>query len=181
MDSPSLPPAIERAVSALECSGRSAERLLVADLTKPSSEKRLLVVDMTNRKPRIVDTEFVAHGSGSDPSNAGRATVFSNAASSLASSLGLYKVAESYIGKHGKSYRLDGLTPGFNDNARKRDVVIHVAGYVETGGKSWGCPAVSEGAMRRIEKEGMEGAYLYIDAGKDIDCIDTSKTHRNLD
>lgn len=180
MEAPALPPVIERALSALECSGQSAERLLVADFTKPSKEKRLLVVDMKGGKPRIVGTEFVAHGSGSDPDRDGKATVFSNVANSLASSLGLYRIAERYTGKHGRSYRLDGLTSGYNDNARERAVVMHTADYVERGGRSWGCPAVSAGALERLEKEGMDGTFLYIDAGKPLACIDSGQERRNV-
>jgi hypothetical protein len=180
MDAPPMPPPVERAIAALECSGQSAQRLLIADFTRSSKEKRLLVVDMTGKRPRIVGTEYVAHGSGSDPGRTGKATIFSNAARSLASSLGLYRVAERYSGKHGRSYRLDGLTPGYNDNARDRAVVMHTSAYAESGGRSWGCPAVSEGALKRIEKGGMEGTFLYIDAGKAFACIDSGKSQRSV-
>jgi hypothetical protein len=46
------------------------------------------------------------------------------------SSLGVYKTAETYNGKHGLSLRLDGLSPT-NSKARERAVVVHGADYVE--------------------------------------------------
>lgn len=45
------------------------------------------------------------------------------------SSLGIYRCAETYEGKHGYSMRLDGLEPT-NSLARERAIVIHSADYV---------------------------------------------------
>ena len=39
-------------------------------------------------------------------------------------SLGLFRTAEAYMGKN------DGLTPGLNDHARARAIVVHGAPYV---------------------------------------------------
>ena len=91
-----------------------------------------------------------AHGRGSEgPTDDGFANVFSNVDGSNASSLGVYKCAETYFGENGFSMRLDGLEQT-NSNARHRAVVIHGAAYVspqmiaDTGriGRSQGCPAV---------------------------------------
>jgi hypothetical protein len=57
-----------------------------------------------------------------------------------------------YLGGNGYSLRLHGLERGINDNAYRRDIVIHGAWYVNADtirrygsvGRSWGCPAVSE-------------------------------------
>ena len=122
---------------ALECSrrlGRSPDLIIVADMRLPSSAKRLWAID-TKTGETILRTE-VSHGRGSDPNRQGRAQVFSNTPGSLMTSVGLYSIAEPYKGKDGAvatRRRLDGLMPGFNDNARARAVVLHPAKYVRDG------------------------------------------------
>ena len=77
---------------------------------------------------------------------------------SYASSLGFYVTGEIYYGTHGKSLKLDGLDKGFNDNARKRDIVLHGASYVSKNtinalgrlGRSQGCPAVAPEVADKI-------------------------------
>ena len=91
--------------------------------------------------------DLVAHGrnSGGD-----KATFFSNSSGSLASSLGLYVTADTYVGHNGYSLRLKGLDEGVNDMAWDRAMVMHGAYYVSREavkvlgrlGRSWGCPAV---------------------------------------
>lgn len=74
------------------------------------------------------------------------------------SSLGVYRTAETYQGKHGYSLRLDGLSPGKNSNARKRAIVVHGADYASPRhlqkydklGRSWGCPALPREQSRAI-------------------------------
>ncbi len=127
--------------------------LALIDYSRPSSERRLWLIDMTTGA--ILGNELVAHGrnSGGD-----RATRFSNRSGSKRSSLGLFRAAEPYYGRHGYSLRLDGLEAGFNDRARKRAIVIHGAAYVSDAfvaehgrlGRSWGCPALPIGANRAI-------------------------------
>ena len=46
------------------------------------------------------------------------------------SSAGLFKVEQLNNGKHGPSYRLEGLDPQLNDNARRRGIIIHAGYYV---------------------------------------------------
>jgi hypothetical protein len=99
------------------------------------------------RSHALLFDEWVAHGRGSGKT---MATSFSNEPDSNMSSLGLFKTAESYEGHNGYSLRLDGLTPGVNDSARARAIVIHGAPYVNPVaaraqgylGRSLGCPAV---------------------------------------
>ncbi|HEY0245310.1 MAG TPA: murein L,D-transpeptidase catalytic domain family protein, partial [Mucilaginibacter sp.] len=91
---------------------------------------------------------WVAHGQGSGDDMAKQ---FSDNNESHQSSLGFYLTDDVYMGKHGRSLRLDGLDEGFNRNARTRDIVVHAADYVgETAiekmgrlGRSFGCPAVA--------------------------------------
>jgi len=62
------------------------------------------------------------------------------------------------VGEHGRSLRLAGLEPGFNDHAAARGIVIHGADYVSTDtaaklgrlGRSWGCPALSPAVVEPV-------------------------------
>ncbi|KRE90839.1 hypothetical protein ASG87_01500 [Frateuria sp. Soil773] len=167
---PALPPAIaQRALDAATCAGRKARHLLIADMSQPSSHPRLWVLDLTNRnQPELIARTFVAHGAGSDPTSRGVAQKFSNIPDSNATSLGLYQVAESYVmAHHPKGYRLDGLTTGWDDQARTRGVVLHPASYVSLSGnvgRSNGCPALNPTVFNQLDKEGaLAGSLLWID------------------
>ena len=169
---PHLPPAVaERAATAYTCAverGTSADHLLVADMSQPSSMPRLFVFELSDpSRPVLVERTRVAHGAGSDPRKTGKPERFGNAPESGETSLGLYQVAEPYIGFHGKSYRLDGLTPGFNDAARSRAVVLHPAPYVRDRGavgRSLGCPAIAPEDFAALDRRGaLEGALVWID------------------
>lgn len=125
---------------------------IVIDFNLPVSKNRLFVYEVdpiTNQKTVVLTTK-VAHGKGSDTNNDGIVDKVSNTPNSLASSIGTYRIAEQYFGKHGKSYRLDGLD-STNSNARMRAIVIHEADYVDYGGKSWGCPAVQTGVLKTLK------------------------------
>lgn len=139
--------------------------LTIIDFNRPSSEKRLFILDLKNK--RIIKNTLVAHGMRS---GVNIAESFSNNRHSNKSSLGLYIINETYMGKHGYSLRLDGMSPGFNDNARKRAVVIHGADYVsesfisENGriGRSFGCPAISNDESEEIINLIKGGSCLFI-------------------
>lgn len=146
------------------------QTLTVIDYSKPSSQKRLWVFDLT--KSALVYEELVAHGQGS---GAGRSTLFSNEPETHQSSLGLFVTDTTYDGKNGYSLRLDGLDAGINDHARERAIVMHGAPYVSDTfikangrlGRSWGCPAIRNDVARevidRIKGGGLVFAY-YPDA-----------------
>ena len=108
---------IALAVDAMRCAQAAhevpAERLAVIDYSLPSTETRLWVFDVEQRK--LLYAERVAHGrhSGEDLT-----TRFSNSPGSHQSSLGLFRTADTYIGRNGYSLRLDGLERGYNDRAR---------------------------------------------------------------
>ena len=158
-----------RAVEASLCAqdkGLTVDKLLVADMSMRSRKKRLWAFDVSDpANPRLVHHDRVAHGSGSDPDGDGRPQAFSNTPDSHQTSLGLYRVAESYEGKHGGSRRLDGLFSRFNSNARNRAVVMHPSHYVSERhvGRSQGCPAVNYETMAALEKAGLDNAVLWID------------------
>lgn len=121
------------------------DRLTVVDFGLPSTEKRLWVLDLETKT--VLFHTLVAHGhnSGED-----MATNFSNQNESNMSSLGFYVTEGEYIGKHGRSLKLEGLDQGYNDNALSRSVVMHGAEYVSEDfirqngrlGRSLGCPAL---------------------------------------
>lgn len=151
----SLAPDLDRGVLALavearNCAVRNGEvgedsRLAVIDYSTPSTRPRLWVFDVAH--DRLLFREHVAHGQGSGENVPTR---FSNQPSSHATSLGLFRTAETYMGGNGYSMRMDGLDPGFNDNARSRAIVMHGADYVNPQaaeargrlGRSYGCPAI---------------------------------------
>lgn len=139
--------------------------LSIIDFSKPSTEKRLFIIDLKQQK--ILHHTYVAHGKNTGQNEAVK---FSNAKGSNSSSLGLYSTAEPYFGKHGYSLRLDGLEKGFNDNARSRAVVMHSASYVSEDfikkygrlGRSFGCPAVPVEHSKEIIDLIKGGSCLYI-------------------
>ena len=156
------------ALDAVSCASRqgtaSADRLAVIDFSLPSSEKRLWIFDLKKRK--LLLNDFVAHGAKSGdnlPSS------FSNIEGSHQSSIGLFRTAESYSGKHGYSLRMDGLEPGFNDRARERAIVIHGADYVNPDwidqqgriGRSEGCPAVRREVATQVVDTLKDGQYVF--------------------
>lgn len=137
----------------------------IVDFTRPSSEKRLFVIDLNNYK--ILFNTYVAHGQGS---GAEMATKFSNVPESFQSSLGFYKTSSTYIGKNGFSMKLEGLENGINDMAYERAIVMHGAPYVSEDlarsqghiGRSWGCPAVPEKLSKPIIEKIKNGSCLFI-------------------
>lgn len=162
------PAVLHLALQAMTCAtanGMPASgRLAVIDYSRPSTQKRLWVFDLTHA--RLLFDELVAHGRNSGDNMADN---FSNADGSLASSLGLFRTEDTYIGSNGYSLRLDGLEPGFNDHARERAIVMHGAPYVSADtahklgrlGRSWGCPAVRLGIARRIIDTLKGGQFIF--------------------
>jgi len=139
--------------------------LTIIDFSRPSTDKRLFILDMKNEK--VIKNTLVAHGMNSGNN---MAESFSNKQHSNKSSLGLYITKETYIGKHGYSLRIDGKNIGLNDNALKRDIVIHGADYVSEDfikkngriGRSFGCPAVPVDENQEIIDLIKNGTCLYI-------------------
>ncbi|WP_084446090.1 murein L,D-transpeptidase catalytic domain family protein [Hymenobacter roseosalivarius] len=119
--------------------------LTVVDFEKPSTEKRLWVLDLENKEVKF--HTLVAHGRNSGEN---LTSTFSNENESNMSSLGFYVTQDEYIGKHGRSLKLDGVDEGYNSNALARSVVMHGADYVSEEfvrqygrlGRSLGCPAL---------------------------------------
>jgi len=150
--------------------------LYFVDYGLPSTSPRGYVFDMDALK--IVDGPFtVAHGRGSAATKAGIPTRFSNAPGSAATSLGLYVAQETYnFHGHagGREYgslglRLQGVSSGYNDNARARGVVAHGAPYVAANkaGRSEGCPAMEQDRARRLLPTLANGGMVFLFAPED--------------
>src|SRR6266508_6972027 len=145
--------------------------LYFVDYGLPSTTPRGYVFDMESLK--IVDGPFmVAHGRGSSANSYGVPTRFSNASGSNATSLGLYVAQETYAfhGKTGgKPYgsiglKLEGVSEGYNDNARARKVVAHGAPYVTPtrAGRSEGCPAMEPSRANKLLPILSNGAMVFL-------------------
>lgn len=119
-----------------------------------SGKYRYFVYDL--KKDKILQSAIVSHGSGSNSRVYGELK-FSNTENSYQSSLGKYEIKESYSGKFGKSYRLDGLDKT-NSNARSRAIVIHSLDCVpdveseDPACLSLGCPMLSPKALKQTAK-----------------------------
>jgi hypothetical protein len=151
--------------------------LTVIDFSRPSTQRRMWVYDLRSRT--LLFDELVSHGRGSGTA---MATAFSNVPESNRSSLGLYRAAETYIGKHGYSLRLDGLEKGINDRARERAIVMHAADYVNEKaaraqgylGRSLGCPALRPAVARQVI-DAVKGGGLIFAYYPDAQWLRTSK------
>lgn len=158
-----------RALAALQAHRDTADatHLVIVDYSRRSSEPRAFVV---NLETGLVEDAFrAAHGSGSDPDHDGYLDKFSDVPGSSASPEGAYLIAEPYVGKHGRSLRLDGLDPT-NENARDRAIVIHAADYAEPSflqkwgklGRSNGCIVFSKEDLMTFLKDVPERTLVFV-------------------
>lgn len=138
--------------------------LTVIDMSLSANKNRFFLIDVSNKK--ILHKSIVAHGRNSGGEFAKH---FSNKIGSFKSSIGFYRTAETYSGKHGLSLRLDGLEYS-NSNARKRAIVIHAADYVSNAfiqnngrlGRSLGCPSLPQKDYDHIVHTIKNGSLLFI-------------------
>lgn len=146
---------------------KTRDRVGIVDFSRPSSQPRFHVLDLTNGARQTV---LVAHGKGSDPDHSGWLERFSNVPGSEATSAGAYVTGADYVGKHGRSRRLIGLDAS-NSNAEDRAIVIHGAWYVSPAmvrdhgklGRSQGCLAVAEGNLDDVLTLLPPGTLIYVD------------------
>jgi hypothetical protein len=131
--------------------------LVMVDFSLHSAMKREWVFDLSTGE--LLWNLRVAHGRKStNEVDLAHAIQFSNVNGSNESSLGLFRSAGTYIGEFGASFRLEGLEPGFNDNACDRAIVMHpwaVVGdeYVNRCGwvrPSLGCPAIDSSLSQPV-------------------------------
>jgi len=138
--------------------------LTVIDMSRSANENRFFLIDLEQKK--IIHKSIVAHGKNSGGEYA---KSFSNKIGSFKSSIGFYKTAETYKGKHGLSLRLDGLEYS-NSNARQRAIVIHAADYVSQAfiknngrlGRSLGCPSLPAKGYEEVISKIKNGTLLFV-------------------
>jgi hypothetical protein len=139
--------------------------LTIIDYSKPSTQKRLYVLDMNTGK--ILFNTLVAHGRNSGYNYA---TDFSNDEDSHKSSLGFYITLNTYTGTNGYSLKLKGCEKGINDKATDRAIVLHGAEYVSESfirtkgylGRSYGCPAIPLAVHKKIIDKLKGGTCLFL-------------------
>lgn len=163
---------LEKALNAVEVAQThktvNSEILTVIDFELSSSEKRLWVINLETGA--LLFHEQVTHGKNTDKNHDGKVDKdgFSNESGSLKSSIGVFRTAETYHSRkfNGTALKLEGLEKGFNDNARKRAIVIHPAKYADVPegtkmGRSWGCPAVDPDISEQLVDTIKNGTMLF--------------------
>lgn len=137
----------------------------ICDFSLSSRRKRLFVIDLENYK--LLSNTYVAHGRRSGAEYARR---FSNRLNSHESSLGFYITKNTYYGDHGLALKMEGLERGFNDNAERRNIVVHGSEYVGEDfinsnrfmGRSFGCPAIPEEQVKPVIDIIKNGSCFFI-------------------
>ena len=163
------PRVLSLALEARDCAAHElgqapSPRLAVIDYSRASTVPRLWVFDLEQNK--LLFREVVAHGQGSGENMASR---FSNVDGTHASSLGLFRTADTYQGHNGYSLRMQGLEPGTNDAAMARAIVMHGAAYVNPQaaqkqgrlGRSWGCPALRPEVAKKVIDSLRNGQMIF--------------------
>lgn len=136
----------------LRNSGYNEEVCFFINMGMASGKKRFFAYNL--KTGTIITSGLVAHGSG------GGSTFdtpeYSNKTGSNCTSLGKYKVGQSYHGQFGLAYKLHGLEKT-NNNAFNRFVVLHAHEcvpdsdiYPDNICMSWGCPTVSPGFLKQL-------------------------------
>ncbi len=165
--------AFKNAVNGLKqiTSKKNNNILTIVDFTKPSTEERMYVIDLD--KNEVLLSTHVSHGKGTGDLYAKK---FSNRDGSYQSSPGFFLTGNIYNGKNGASLELFGLEKGINDNARKRNIVIHGADYANPSfikgngrlGRSKGCLAVPFSVNQNLINTIKNGTVFYVHI-KDFD------------
>jgi L,D-transpeptidase catalytic domain len=126
----------------------------LVNLSLPSGSNRFFIYDL--QKDSIQKSGLVTHGSGRAAADDGK-PVFSNTPNSLCSSLGKYKVGNSYYGQFGLAFKLFGLEKT-NSKAFERAIVLHSHECVPDAEtepyvicESWGCPTVSPPFLNNLK------------------------------
>lgn len=165
-------PLLEKALNYFKANQKiinNVDFLTIIDFTKFSIEKRMFIL---NLKDGSVEKLLVTHAKKTESKRA-QAKFFSNTPGSEMSSIGFFLTDPlPYIGKHGNSLRLTGLSKT-NSNARMRNIVIHAADYATQWfadnrgrlGLSHGCPAIDpnkiSGVITKLKGESL--LYIYSD------------------
>lgn len=146
--------------------GYNEDVCILIDMSLPSGQNRLFIYNL--KKDSIATAALVAHGNCFEYWMEGRR--YSNAIGSGCTSLGKYKIGNSYTGKFGYSYKLYGLDSS-NNNAFVRTVVLHSHSCIPENEvekeicQSNGCPTVSPlllGELKHIINDSRKPILLWI-------------------
>lgn len=140
--------------------GFSQDYYFLIDMSIHSGRNRFYLYDFKQKE--IIEKNVVTHGSCDrfeENSTMHQKVKFSNRVDSHCTALGKYKVGNRDYSSWGINvkYWLDGLEES-NSNARDRVVVLHswtevsnVEIFPNYNPLSWGCPAVSDNFMRKLD------------------------------
>ncbi len=140
--------------------------LTIIDFSQSSNNKRMYVIDL--EKKELLFNTYVAHGRNTGGEFAQK---FSNNPGTYQSSLGFYITENMAVGsKVGLSLILKGIEKGFNDNARKREIIMHGADYATENfiqkhgrlGRSFGCPSLPPDLIKPVAETIKGGTCLFI-------------------
>ena len=140
----------------------SPNYIAIADYTKFAAEKRLFIINLHTGE---VKNHLVAHGLNSG-AKGDRVWSAGNKAGSYKTPTGFFKVGYKEGITTRKKYNylaLDGLE-WKNRNAKKREIILHTAGYVASAGRSHGCFAIQPKDRWQVFSR-MKRALLFSYAG----------------
>jgi len=147
----------------------SKRYLAIADYTKTARQRRLYIINLYNGK---VYRHKVAHGKHSGKIG-GKVRHSSNKCGTKMTPYGFFKVG-THVGKtkkrHYRYLSVKGLQwsnrkVGFPSRKGGRDIIVHPAKYVKSGGRSYGCFAIQPRGMWRVFKQ-LKSALLYSYTGR---------------
>jgi hypothetical protein len=138
----------------------NARYCILVDMSLPSGVKRFIIWDFKSNDTLVAG--MVSHGCGIDPWMgvwSKNDPTFTNLPNSHCTSLGKYVISSRAGSAWGiliKYYPI-GLEPS-NNNADERDIVLHSweqvpdkEVYPNGTREDWGCPAISNSIMRRVD------------------------------
>ena len=123
--------------------------IFYADLSKSNSSYRFFVINL--KDTTIINQGLCCNGRTDTDGK----VIYSNIIGSKCSSKGLYKIQNSYVGRFGKAYVLNGLS-STNSNAKVRHVVLHSYKWIPRNESfysicnSEGCPTVNPDYLKEL-------------------------------
>lgn len=141
----------------------SPNYMAIADYTKVAMHKRLYIINLHSGR---VHAHLVAHGKNSG-AKGGRVWRSSNKLGSHMTPFGFFKIGSKEgitVKKRYNYLSVEGLEHK-NKNAKKRDILLHTANYVNWAGKSYGCFAIKPKDKYQVFSK-LKKALLYSYTGR---------------